>query len=273
MDSTLSLSKNKNLIIKLARFGYITKGIVYCLVGVLASMAAFGSGSTKNSDRNGVINFIMDQPFGQILLGIVSIGLLGYVMWRVIETVKDPHDHGNGAKGLITRAGYAISALVYAGLSLYVFRLLLTGERSNGNGETQRTLVQKVLEFPFGEWIVGIIAAIIFIRGFQQIYKALSGKYKKDLKEERINPDYRDLVVRSGAVGSIARGAVWGVIAFFFFNAATNGNSDEIGGTGNALGFLASDFGPWVLGFIAVGLVCYGIFKILQGLYLRMNVE
>ncbi|CAN5523240.1 DUF1206 domain-containing protein [soil metagenome] len=273
MDTTLSLSKNKNIIIKLARFGYITKGIVYCLVGILASLAAIGSGSTRNTDRNGVINFVMDQPFGQILLGIISIGLLGYVMWRIIETIKDPHDHGNGAKGLITRAGYAISAIVYSGLSIYVFRLLLTGERSNGNGETQRTIVQKVLELPLGEWIVGIIAVIIFIRGFQQIFKALSGKYRKDLREERIHPDFRKVVVRSGAVGSIARGAVWGVIAFFFFNAAMNGNSNEIGGTGNALGFLASDFGPWVLGFIALGLTCYGIFKILQGLYLRLDLE
>jgi hypothetical protein len=273
MNVTLSPSKNKNVIIKLARFGYITKGIVYCLVGILAALAAFGSGTTKNTDRNGVINLIMEQPFGQILLGIISIGLLGYVMWRVIETVKDPHDHGKGAKGLITSAGYAISAIVYAGLSFYVFRLLLTGERSNNNGDTQRTIVQKVLDFPFGEWIVGIIAVIIFLRGFQQIYKGLSGKYRKDLREDKINPDFKELVVRSGAVGSIARGAVWGVIAFFFLNAAMNGNSNEIGGTRNALNFLASDFGPWVLGFIALGLICYGVFKILQGLYLRINLE
>lgn len=127
MNSTLSLSNNKNIVVKLARFGYITKGVVYSIVGILASMAAFGIGTTKNTDRNGVINFIVDQPLGKVLLGIVCVGLLGYVMWRLIETFKDPHDHGNGAKGLITRAGYAISAIVYAGLSIYAFRLLFYG--------------------------------------------------------------------------------------------------------------------------------------------------
>ncbi|KAJ1498924.1 hypothetical protein HMI54_012266, partial [Coelomomyces lativittatus] len=72
--------------------------IVYILLGILAVMAAFGNGNTKDTGKSDVFQFILDQPFGKVLLFIVAFGLLGYVVWRLVEAIKDPHSHGNKAK-------------------------------------------------------------------------------------------------------------------------------------------------------------------------------
>jgi hypothetical protein len=271
MNLTLSKKQSK-WFIKYARFGYASKGVVYCLTGILAFLAATGSESTSSTGRTNVLNKILSQPFGTVLLGVVALGMVGYVLWRSIEAVKDPHDHGHNIKGILTRTGYAISAFVYLSLSFYAFRAIFFGVIKSSNGDSQRNLIDKILELPLGQWIVGIIALIIFIRGLQQVYKGFSGKYKKNLKEYEINSSYRNLVVRAGAVGSVARGVVWCLIAVLFSKAALNSNADEIGGTENALGYLASDFGVEYLAAIAIGLICYGIFKILQSVYLRIKM-
>lgn len=272
MNFTLS-KKQTRWFVKYARFGYASKGVVYCITGILAFLAAMGNGSTSDTGRTNVLNKILEQPFGALLLGIVGVGMFGYVLWRLVEAIKDPHDHGTDIKGLLTRTGYLFSAFVYLGLSYYAFKAVVFGITKSSSGDTQRTLIDKVLDLPMGEYIVGAIALIIFIRGCFQAYKGISGKYKKNLKEYEINPDYRDVVVRAGAVGSIARGIVWCLIAFFFLKAALNHNANEVGSTENALGFVASDFGLISLGFIGFGLICYGAFKILQAIYLRMNVS
>jgi hypothetical protein len=142
----------------------------------------------------------------------------------------------------------------------------------SSNGDSQRTLIEKILELPLGQWLVGIIALIIFFRGLQQIFKGISGKYKKDMKEYEINPDYRNIVLKAGAVGCVARGMVWSLIAFLFFKAAINENANEVGGTDNALAVVATDFGTASLAAIAIGLICYGIYKILQAMYLKLKI-
>ncbi|MDB5261535.1 MAG: hypothetical protein JWQ14_816, partial [Adhaeribacter sp.] len=50
-----------------ARFGMAAKGVVYCLVGALAIMAAFEiKGNTEGgSSKQGVFQFILEQPFGK----------------------------------------------------------------------------------------------------------------------------------------------------------------------------------------------------------------
>ncbi len=271
-SSSSTTSQQNEWIEKFARFGYGAKGIVYCLTGFIAMTAAFGTGNTNDTDKGSIISIIMAQPLGKILLGAVAVGLVGYVVWRGIEAIKDPHHEGTDGKGIIKRLGYAISALAYAAIAFSAFRTLVKGSSSGGES-TQQTLIEKLLEQPYGQWVLGIIALIILIRGIMQIRKALSGKYRKGLKESEIPTKFKEILIKTGEAGYIARGVVWGVISFLFFRAAYFSNSDSAGSTEDALGLVKTDFGPYVLGFIALGLFCYGFFFILQGLYIKINVS
>ena len=88
-----------------ARFGYAAKGFVYGAIGILALLAAFSTGG-KTTDTSGALQAISNQPFGQILLALIALGLVGYVIWRLIQAVNDPGDKGTDAKGIFTRLGY-----------------------------------------------------------------------------------------------------------------------------------------------------------------------
>src|SRR5688500_11779814 len=73
----------------LARFGFLSKGVVYGLVGVLALMAAW-SGRGKPTDGEGSLKFMGNGPFGEVLLVLIGVGLSGYALWRFIEALWDP---------------------------------------------------------------------------------------------------------------------------------------------------------------------------------------
>src|SRR5215207_8059944 len=73
----------------LARLGFVAKGFVYTIVGVLALMAALDRGG-ETTDQRGAFRTILQQPFGRTMLTIAAVGLLGYALWRLIQAVFDP---------------------------------------------------------------------------------------------------------------------------------------------------------------------------------------
>src|SRR5690349_10614398 len=86
-------------VVTLGRFGYAAKGVVYAVVGILAVQAALGRGGETTSS-SGALQQIAAQPFGQILLGITAIGLIGYVIWRFVQAGMDTENKGTDAKGM-----------------------------------------------------------------------------------------------------------------------------------------------------------------------------
>ena len=104
--------KKEKWIENFARFGIVSKGVVYCLIGILTAMAAFGL-QGKKAGKTDAFNLIYEQPFGKILLLIVACGLLGYVTWRFFQAFRDIDHKGNDAKAKVVRIGYAISAVIY----------------------------------------------------------------------------------------------------------------------------------------------------------------
>src|SRR5579863_3830870 len=91
----------------LARLGYIAKGVVYLIIGVLAARVAIGDGG-KTTDNRGALQEIYRQPFGQLLLSVMVVGLIGYALWCFLRAVMDADGKGSDAKGVVARTGYAI---------------------------------------------------------------------------------------------------------------------------------------------------------------------
>ena len=255
-----------------ARFGMAAKGVVYCLVGALAFMAAFEiNGNTEDgAGKQGVFQFILEQPFGKILLGIVALGLVCYTIWRFIQAFMDSEQKGSDAKGIGKRIGYAFSGLIYGGLAFYAAQLVL-GNGSGGGSDSRQTLAGKLLEQPFGQWLVGLVAVGTIAIGLYQIYKGISGKYLKNVKTASIQPNIKDMLMKAGKVGYIARGIVWGIIGFLFLKAAMNSDAQEAGGSSSAFQFLEQSYGSILLGIIAFGLICYGVFMFVRARYEVIN--
>src|SRR5919201_941439 len=87
---------------RLARFGYAAKGVVYLVGGALSARAAFGLGGTT-TDSQGVLITILSEPFGKLMLVLIGIGLIGYVLLRLVQAFMDPEQKGSDAKGIALR--------------------------------------------------------------------------------------------------------------------------------------------------------------------------
>lgn len=268
----LTAAKVSSHVKPIAQAGLIAKGLVYCLLGILAFMAAFhiNGQSIKNTDKEGVFSFISRQIGGQIMLAIIALGLLCYSLWRAIQTFGDTEKKGNNAKGIAARAGFLFSGLIYASLAVYAIRMLLSvsGDTDKNN---KQSMMQELLNKPFGQWLLAFVAAIIVSVGLYQVYYGLSEKYGKHI-DKAGNTSNKNILLSTGKIGYVARGIVWLIIGWLVAKAAFHSNSSEAGDTSKAFRFLAeASFGPYLMTAVGVGLICYGVFNFIRVRYETFN--
>jgi len=264
-----SLPQTEKWVEHFARFGYATKGIVYILIGVLSAMAAFGAGG-QTTGTQGVFQKIQQQPFGQILLGIIALGFVGYAVWRWVLAIKDAEHKGNDTQGLLFRAGYLVSGLIY-GFFAFTAVKMIAGSSSGGGG--QESFVAKLLQQPAGEWLVGILAVAAIFKGLYQIYKGYTNKFGQAVRDGHVRAEIKKTYHHLGKFGYIARGIVFAIVGYFLFKAAISSNASQAGGTEEVFGFLSATGGPWLMGIIAIGLAGYGLFQLVKAKYKPFNTR
>jgi len=251
---------------RLARFGYATKGAVYILIGVLAILAAF-TAKGKTTDTKGALHTIAAQPFGQLLLILVAVGLIGYTIWRFVQAIADPDRKGNDAKGIATRIGYAISGLIYGALAFNA-TLLAFGNSGGGGGNSKVTWTARILAQPFGRWLIGAIGIVIIGVGIYRIYKAYRIKFRKRLNLRELNADQQSKVVNVCRFGISARGFVFIMLGIFLLQAAYQSDASKVEGLDGLLNSIARQaYGQFLLALVAAGLVAYGIYMWVQARY------
>lgn len=254
---------------RLAKTGLIAKGIVYILTGILTALAAMHNSrqDSQDADKGGIFKFIYDQPLGKVALLIIAAGLLCYASWRFVLCFKDTEHKGNHLKGLLQRAVYFFSGLVYLSISFLAVKIALFHQTVSGN--SRQKLAGELLQKPLGKWLAAIVAIGMMVVGIGQLYRALSGKYKKYVQSgAHIHQAGMSLLVKSGKAGYISRGIVWMIIGWLFLKASLHSNAKEAGDTGNAFQWIQENsYGNLLLGAIALGLVCYGIFMFVRARY------
>ena len=258
----------------LARFGYVAKGFVYAAIGVLALLAAFSAGG-KTTDTSGALQTISNQPFGQILLALIAVGLVGYAIWRLIEAFNDPDNKGSDAKGIFSRLGYALSGLAYLGVAFNAALLAFgSSSGSSGGSSSKQDWTATVMQQPFGRWLVGIGGALVIGIGFYRIYQAYKTKFRKKLNMSELNAKQEKWLVNISRFGIAARGVVFVMIGFFVLQAAKNYNPQQVKGLDGALQTLTRQpYGKVLLGLMALGLISYAVYLGLQARYRNFKMN
>ncbi len=268
MNTNATVNQNKDEAIeKLARFGMAAKGVVFIILGVLTAMAAFNEGGQK-AGQSDALKFIYSQPFGQVLLALLAVGLIGYVVWRFVQAFRDPENEGDDKKGIAKRIGYGVSGLLYGVLAFEAIRMLFQSGSSGGGGGGNKQIVSILLEQPFGQILVGVVAIAFAVKAVSSIYKSVTGKFMEDINVGQLDQKVKKIIKNTGTAGLLARGIVVGIVAFFFLKAAIQANASQAGGTEQAFGFIQdSSYGSWLLGLVAIGLACYGVFMVVKARY------
>ena len=249
----------------LARLGFAAIGVVYLLMGTLALLAALGQRQGARTDKEEAVQRLQEVPGGSVLLGLIAVGLLGYIVWRFTQAIRDTEGKGSGAKGLGTRLWFVASGLFYSGLAIYAGRLALQGRAEKG-GDAPQSLTAKVLGWPGGDWLILLVGVVVIGIGLFQVYRAFSGRFKSDVDASSLSATQQRLVYRAAQVGMTARGIVVALIGYFLVQAGQQSRAGAVGSTDEAFDLLAA-MGPAALGAVAAGLVAYGLYMLVQAKY------
>jgi Domain of Unknown Function (DUF1206) len=254
----------------LARIGYVARGVLYIVVGILAVQVALGVGGAT-TDKKGAIAAIGAQPFGKFLLVLVAVGLAGYALWGLVRALLDPLKRGTDPKGLAQRIGYLVSALSYVSL-IFPTIAFIRGVGGGGSSQASQDMTATLLSAPLGQWLVGVVGVIGMIGGLGQMYLAVSADFKKDLKTGEMSSKEIDIATKVGRFGSAARGVIFVLLGFFMVRAALQFDPKQAQGLDGALQTLVHQpYGPFLLGIVALGLVSFGIYSILCARWIKVS--
>jgi hypothetical protein len=249
----------------LARFGMVAQGLLYAIVAVLAIGVALDQGG-KTTDQSGALRTLASAGWGKWLLVLLAVGLGGYALWRfVVAILGEKVEHGEDV-GIGKRLVYAARGLIYAGLCWTAISIVVDAGSSGGNKQEKAAAV--VLDWPGGIFLVTAVGLGVLGYGVWNVYKGLSGRFLKDMKTEQMNEPGRRWIRRTGLVGHVARGIVFGLVGVFLVKAALEYEPDEAIGIDGALQKLASStYGDALLGLVAAGLFAYGVFCLARARY------
>jgi hypothetical protein len=258
-----------------ARSGLVAKGVSYAIVGVLAIELALGEGG-KATSREGGLATIAQNGLGKVLLVALALGFAAYALWRFVSAFaeREENDHASGkAKKWGKRAGYVGRGLIYAGLT-YTTATILAGSRgAQSQNQEAKSTTAGVLEWPAGRWLVGLVGLAIVGAGAWNAYRGVAMKFEDKWRTGEMSATERRWGGRAGILGHLARAVVFTLIGIFLTKAALEYDPREAIGLDGALQKLAQASYGWVLlGVTAAGLICYGLYCLVDARYRDVSV-
>ena len=131
-----------------------------------------------------------------------------------------------------------------------------------------------VLSWPGGRWIVGIAGIAIVGAGLWNLYRGIARKFEDKWRIGKMKETERKWGSRAGVAGHVARFVVFGLIGVFVTKAAIDYNPNDAIGLDGALQKLSqASYGPYLLGLTAIGLVCYGVYCLVDARYRDVSVD
>jgi hypothetical protein len=248
-------ASNSEWMDRAVKVGMVTYGVVHLTIAWLGIQLAFGDHSGSASQK-GAMNQLAQQPFGKFVVWVVAIGMFLLVLWKLLEAFVD-YSQEDGAKKVLKPIANIFKAVIYGVLAFTAVRVA-TGSKSKSS---TADWTSKLMEQPFGRWLVGLVGLAIIGYGVYLCYRGWSEKFLEHLDAEGRSGDTGKAYTLFGKVGYIAKGIAIGVVGGLFVWAAIDHNAQKSGGLDAALRtVLQQPFGPVMLVAISLGIGCYGVF-------------
>ncbi|MHA7263106.1 DUF1206 domain-containing protein [Arthrobacter sp. TMN-37] len=248
-----------------ARAGYIAAGLLHLLIGIIALRIA--TGGSGNADQSGALQQLAAGPGGRILLWACFLGCIALALFQLSEVFFGAK-RVSGNERTKERLKSGGTAVVYAALAVAFGRYALGG--SSDSGQSAQSTTASLMSHPAGAALLIAVGIGLLAAGGYFAYSGVTKRFAKNLS--RLPSGEAGSAVRTlGTVGYIAKGVALAVLGFLLILAAVRNNPEESTGLDGALKTLAGQpFGIWILGAVAVGLICYGLFLMVRSRYQRM---
>jgi len=267
--STLKRAAGNSKLELLERLGYVVRGSLYAVMGILVLRIALGIGGGQATDLSGSMVYLIGNPFGKVVLIVVIVGLAAYSLWGFIRAIYDPLHRGSDASGYAARLGFVSSAISYAAIVFFAIKILM-GSGAASSDTTQKTIAS-ILVHPGGGWLTVVIGLVAIGIGLGQFLEAYRATFKADLKGAEMSESERNFAISCGRFGMAARGVTFLVIGWFVVQAGIHNDPSRAQGFGGAFLFLLNQpFGRVVLGVVALGFVALGLHSFACARWIRL---
>lgn len=249
-----------------ARGGMVAQAIIYLLIGGLALAGAFDPAQHPSGSR-GAMSQLAHVPLGGVMLALLALGLAAYVLWQLMQAVRDPQSHGHGR---IKRVAVRIQHLWDAALHCILVGMagwqLLGYSGGEAHGHTQQHLTATAMSVPGGPWLVAGIGGGIMAFALVEWISACRPEH--DSQMDLGHTPWRRLILALLVLGHAARGTLFGLIGAFLIRAAWRHDPLDATGMAGALQSIRHQpWGAWLLGSVAVGLIAFGLAQLAKARY------
>ncbi len=254
---------------RLARFGFVAKALLWAVVALIAIEVARGD-RRKAQGEEGAILELARQPFGEILLIALAVGLAGYALWRVRIALLGPPGE-SGASAAAERVGSVVLALSYAALCFYTVRFLTESGTSGGSSAEPDSVTKSLLDESYGvALIVGIGLVLLGVAAYEA-YKAISRSFLDDLETGRMSASEKKAATFLGTAGNGGLAVISALAGVFMIKAAIEHDPKEAIGLDGALQELVGQkLGPFLLGATAACLLLYAAYCLVEARYRKL---
>ena len=240
----------------LVRIGFAARGITYFLLGYIALSTA----GDAEGGGSAVYDYLQEVPFGTPILWVMTVGLLGYVAFRLMYAISDIQHRGADFTGILKRIGDAASAVAHLFLAYACFQFAIWSRTSSEGDSGGQAMAGSILQYEIG-WILILLVGIGFLVGaFMQAKTAVTAHFM-----HRISKHAPAIVNPIGRIGHLARAAVFLLIGWSMTRGALAGEEDRIRGLGEAI--LALRETGYIYAWVAGGLILFGLFSLFTAFY------
>jgi hypothetical protein len=144
-------------------------------------------------------------------------------------------------------------------------------ERSATTSDQAREWTAVAFGLPGGKLLVWLAAASVTAYGVYQLYRSYAPKLGRQLDLSPLSARAHGWAVGVSRFGIAARGVVFCLIGFFLGRAASRHDAAQVGGVRESLRMLET-IGRWPFAVVALGLVAYGVYELVNARYRRIRV-
>ena len=244
------------------RAGMVAYGVVHLLLGYLCVQLALG-GVNEDASTQGAMHTLARQPLGRTLVGVVALGMLLLVLWRVVEAGWGHRDEGDDrTRKRVTSAGKAV---VYAAIGVSAVKVAVGAGSGRSGGWTAT-----VMGWPGGQWLVALAGLAVLAYAFNLVRRGWTEKYAEHLDAEGRTGTSGAAFLVVGKVGHIGKGLSLGLVGLLTVVAGVTHQARKGGGLDQALQqVLQEPYGPVLVAVVGVGLWCYAGFCFLRARFLN----
>ena len=254
-----------------SRLGLLCRGTVYLLVGYLALRLALAAHGRTGAPASSAGAVQAADVWGRVPLVLLVAGLGAYALTQLIEAVFRPA-HATGTMGKWRqRAVSSGGCFLYSPFCLTTARLVVETQPAQTAQSEQRQdtgVTADLLRTGWGRLLLILVGVIVVVAGVEMGRRSVRLDFRERFTAEHMPRALAILTRALGAVGCVARAVVFVLVGVFLLKAAVLSSATQAKGLDAVFRSVAgSAYGSWLLAVLASGLVCYGLYCLLEARY------